>query len=277
MISDFSDITQETEEDVVTGLPTTLRPLRRGIVNNTRNHIQSPKGTTPRHFLTHNQEIYIDSASPMILINDSNAATMTPRSTANLLGSTTTRIRDFSEHEGLNSRRLDSSKVHRNSILSEIDSGLQTPSKSLATINDSPHSGHKFRSPFEAFKTPEPKPVDIFEQKTEKKVQEKKPSIIKLSLKRLLDSKLYTFLMVIFIIFALFGDDMRTALLDAPADPAVDAVLLLTVAFFSLEIIISLWVRDKYLWSFFFWLDIISTLSIICDVNFIANDVFPTG
>jgi len=43
---------------------------------------------------------------------------------------------------------------------------------------------------------------------------------------------------------------------------------------FTIEIILSVIVKKGYTFSFFFWLDILSTISLILDINMVSNAIF---
>ena len=45
---------------------------------------------------------------------------------------------------------------------------------------------------------------------------------------------------------------------------------------FTLEIVLSAYAKNGYLFSFFFWLDLISTASMLLDVGWISDVVFST-
>lgn len=47
--------------------------------------------------------------------------------------------------------------------------------------------------------------------------------------------------------------------------------------FFGLEIVLSCIVRDDYWLGFYFWLDIISTISLIADIGWIMSAISGTG
>lgn len=49
------------------------------------------------------------------------------------------------------------------------------------------------------------------------------------------------------------------------------------LGFFSAEIILSSIAKDGYFLGFFFWLDLISTASLIFDIQWITNELFGTG
>jgi hypothetical protein len=78
-------------------------------------------------------------------------------------------------------------------------------------------------------------------------------------------------------IYSLFSDDFRTAFFGQEADLGFDVVSLVVMVVFGVEIVLSALVVDGYFLSFFFFLDVVSTASIIFDVNFITDSVFSTS
>ena len=74
-------------------------------------------------------------------------------------------------------------------------------------------------------------------------------------------------------IFALFGDDFRLWFTQKSADIYIDLFLLFCLFCFSLEILINSCVVDDFKYSFFFWLDIIATLSIMVDITIIVHPI----
>jgi hypothetical protein len=50
-------------------------------------------------------------------------------------------------------------------------------------------------------------------------------------------------------------------------DTGLDTVTLICLAVFSAELVMSWLVKEDYRYSFFFWLDLISTLSLILDLQ----------
>ena len=72
-------------------------------------------------------------------------------------------------------------------------------------------------------------------------------------------------------IFALFGDDLRNWLTSKQADVYFDSCLVISMIVFTLEILINTIVVDEFKYSFFFWLDIIATMSLIMDIDWILD------
>ena len=79
------------------------------------------------------------------------------------------------------------------------------------------------------------------------------------------------------IIYSLFGDDIRIAFTMLPADFYFNIVTFIVLLIFLLEILIVSILNKNYLFSFFFWLDTISSISMILDITFINDAVFGTN
>lgn len=67
--------------------------------------------------------------------------------------------------------------------------------------------------------------------------------------------------------YALFGDDIRLAATHVSVDKYFYLSSIVCLAFFTLEIIAQSFVKENYWLNFFFWLDIVSTLSLIPDIG----------
>lgn len=55
------------------------------------------------------------------------------------------------------------------------------------------------------------------------------------------------------------------------------SILMAIFVIFWIEIFVLVLVQEGYLWSFFFWMDIIGTISIILDIGWIADAFIPEG
>ena len=60
---------------------------------------------------------------------------------------------------------------------------------------------------------------------------------------------------------------------DKNADLAFDILTIICLCVFSIEIIISVLAKPDYFMSFFFWLDLISTVSLILDIGLISSEI----
>jgi hypothetical protein len=60
-------------------------------------------------------------------------------------------------------------------------------------------------------------------------------------------------------------------LFDKTADLIFNIALTLSLVLFSVEILVNSCVVDEFKYSFFFWLDIVATLSLIPDIDFLLD------
>jgi len=72
-------------------------------------------------------------------------------------------------------------------------------------------------------------------------------------------------------IFALVGAEAKQGLLSKEADLWFNIALTLSLVLFSVEILVNSCVVDEFKYSFFFWLDIVATLSLIPDIDFLLD------
>lgn len=83
--------------------------------------------------------------------------------------------------------------------------------------------------------------------------------------------------MTVLTVYALFGDDIRVLATDKNGDDIFYGLSLVCLIFFTLELILASFSKKDYLFGFFFWLDIISTISIIFDIGWISSALFSSG
>jgi hypothetical protein len=62
-----------------------------------------------------------------------------------------------------------------------------------------------------------------------------------------------------------------------PADIVFDVLTIIALVLFLIEIVIAFVTRPLYRWSFFFWLDAISTISLLLDIQLITTSLFLGG
>lgn len=67
-------------------------------------------------------------------------------------------------------------------------------------------------------------------------------------------------------IYALFGDDMRVIATTKSADIYFDVITISSMAVFLLEMLLGMLSKISYTCSFYFWLDLISTVSLVLDI-----------
>lgn len=96
---------------------------------------------------------------------------------------------------------------------------------------------------------------------------------IKKFFERILDNNIYIIFMMLVTILILFISDIQSGWLDKTVDNSIEIMQTIIFCLYTLEIIITTICKDGYINSFFFWLDILSTVYIIQDINFIINPI----
>jgi len=113
--------------------------------------------------------------------------------------------------------------------------------------------------------------IDIF-QSNQAKTHERRFEKIK----NFLDDKWVNLYFILLTLYALFGQDFGVLVTPASWQTAFDVINLISVASFLVEMTLT-FISDKdYRWDFFFWLDLISTASILLDLSFIPTSAFQT-
>lgn len=75
-------------------------------------------------------------------------------------------------------------------------------------------------------------------------------------------------------IFALFGDNLRIAFSSKSADESFSVIMCIIFGVYTIEIFLNSISEDRYLFSFYFWLDIISTISLFLDMHWIMEEIW---
>jgi hypothetical protein len=99
----------------------------------------------------------------------------------------------------------------------------------------------------------------------------------KKAIAKFIDHNAVVAFMTLITIYALFFDDLRVLLFPAGADVVFYAITLFGMICFAIEIVLASYSKEGYLWSFFFWLDIISTLSMLPDIGWIWDPLIGGG
>lgn len=82
--------------------------------------------------------------------------------------------------------------------------------------------------------------------------------------------------MILVTIYALFSDDFRVLATPQGADDYFYSLTCVAFVLFMSEIILSIIVKDNY-FGFYFWLDIVSTLSLITDIGWFMDAITGTS
>lgn len=77
--------------------------------------------------------------------------------------------------------------------------------------------------------------------------------------------------MTLVTLYALFADDVRMLFFTGAADNVFYGLTTAAFASFVLELVLSCMSKDDYFLGFYFWLDLVSTLSLIMDIGWIMN------
>ena len=90
-------------------------------------------------------------------------------------------------------------------------------------------------------------------------------------IRKFVENSIVTIVMSLVTIFALVGDDVRIWFTNKDADPIFYWSLIVSMLLFTIEILLNTLVIDDFQYSFFFWLDIIATLSLIPDIRWLID------
>lgn len=78
-------------------------------------------------------------------------------------------------------------------------------------------------------------------------------------------------------IFSLFADDMRQLTADPDTDKYFFAIEIFLFCFFMIEIMLNSFGKKDYFLGFYFWLDLLSTFSVLLDIGWITSLMFGTS
>jgi class 3 adenylate cyclase len=112
------------------------------------------------------------------------------------------------------------------------------------------------------------------QQKQEELLKKKRtiPKYIRWS-RKIVENNFVVTLTTLLTMYALVGDDMRMLCFQQPADNIFNAITVTCIIVFLVEIVLSCFGKDDYFWSFFFWLDCISTGTLVLDLTWINESI----
>jgi len=87
----------------------------------------------------------------------------------------------------------------------------------------------------------------------------------------IIDGKVVAIIMGIVTVWVLFGDDLRLLLTTKSSDTAFFATFFLCLILFLIEIVANSVFLPEYKFSFFFWLDVVATISLVPDIPIIFD------
>lgn len=116
--------------------------------------------------------------------------------------------------------------------------------------------------------------ANIFDETEDK--NNKKPAW-KLKIAKVLDHWSVVLFMTLITIYALFFDDIRVLVFPKSVDDIFYGITLVAMICYTVEIFFASIVIDDYFLSFFFWLDLVSTISMIPDCGWIWDPIVGGG
>ncbi|CAD8076816.1 unnamed protein product [Paramecium sonneborni] len=99
----------------------------------------------------------------------------------------------------------------------------------------------------------------------------KQTSAIQKLITQLIEGWTFSIIMAIVTLYALFGDDIRILSVDKTEDDIFFILTIISMSFFSLEIILTSIINPNYILNFYFFLDVISTATMILDIGWITD------
>ncbi len=86
-----------------------------------------------------------------------------------------------------------------------------------------------------------------------------------------------TIFMTLVTIYALFGDDIRALCFTKTADTVFYGLTIVAMTLFMIEIVVQAICKEGYFLSFYFWLDLVATLSLVFDIGWFWDAILGTG
>ena len=70
-------------------------------------------------------------------------------------------------------------------------------------------------------------------------------------------------------LYALFADDIRILLLPKEADTTMDILTIIAMTLYLIELVLGVLAIENYFLSFYFWVDLVSLISMFPDISFV--------
>ena len=107
--------------------------------------------------------------------------------------------------------------------------------------------------------------------KTELFKTKEKPKNMKGFVENFIDSNIEMLVMAVFTCFALFGSDLKVIFLKPTHDDIFNGIYLFVLILFLVEFFCNWYVKPTYVSTFFFWLDLMSIMSMFLEIDWILN------
>lgn len=82
--------------------------------------------------------------------------------------------------------------------------------------------------------------------------------------------------MTIITVYALFADDVRLLATTKPYDDIFYSITLISLICFLVELLLASLATPDYFFGFYFWLDLVATLSLLTDIAWIWDEIVGT-
>ena len=160
-------------------------------------------------------------------------------------------IHTNSDNNDVNDRRLSSEE---NPPLFDKKSSFAVPSRKGTVANKSESPNNRGDGEIDVFK--------VSEEIRSKKI---------LALENLIEGKGFQTVVTLFTLYALFAADLKYLISTKGSDDIWNAFTLCSLFLFTFEICCTIFYKKKYLLSFFFWLDVLSTITLIFDLSYVDS------
>lgn len=110
---------------------------------------------------------------------------------------------------------------------------------------------------------------ELVKVKSKEEKEKSVPITLKKKLSELLDRNTTALVMTIATIYALIFSDINVIFLTPDADIFFNILSVFVFCLFLIEFVLSIFVKDEYTNSFFFWLDLFSILSMLLNIDWI--------
>ena len=109
------------------------------------------------------------------------------------------------------------------------------------------------------------------------KIHQLKRPLWKKRIAKFLDSAPVLIFMSILTVYALFAADIQAAWCRVNIDYGFNVLQCILIGIFFLEWILNIVSKIDYTWSFFFWLDLVATISLLQDLDWVINPIMGYG
>lgn len=157
-------------------------------------------------------------------------------------------IHTNSDNNDVNDRRLSSEENHP--PIFDKKSSLAVPNRKGTISNKSESPNNKGDGEIDVFK--------VSEVIRSKRI---------IALENLIEGKGFQTVVTLFTLYALFAADLKYLISTKDSDDIWDSFTIFSLCIFSFEICCSIFYKKNYLLSFFFWLDVLSTITLIFDLS----------